>query len=221
MRWSSILLLALFAGVAVYYWSSNYVWRQKLTVEVETPEGTKTASSVSRVTARKSNFVPGFPGGRVSTGFRGEAVVLELLPGKYLFALVDDLTFMAAEVFAEELGRKNKPGLRPTFEEWAEKLSTMRGTRAIPEKHYPLLVTFTDINDPTTVKQVDPNDLEASFGPGVRLRRIKITITDEPVTEGRVEEVLGWLDNLEAYRTVPDNPFTSTLPREIGYLRGK
>lgn len=54
------------------------------------------------------------------------------------------------------------------------------------------MVTFTDITDPTTVNQVDPTNLAATFGPGVSLKRITLQITDEPVTEGKIESVLGW-----------------------------
>ena len=69
----------------------------------------------------------------------------------------------------------------------------------IPRSHYPLLVTFTDIIDPTTVKVVDPDNLAETFGPGASLKRITLEITDEPVTEGKIESVLGWWNNL----TVP------------------
>ena len=72
-------------------------------------------------------------------------------------------------------------------------LSTSRFKTEIPESQYPLLVTFTDLTDPTTVKAVDPENLAATFGPGVSLKRLTLEITDEPVTEGRIEQVLGWL----------------------------
>ncbi|MEO6202469.1 MAG: hypothetical protein ABIU05_13315 [Nitrospirales bacterium] len=93
--------------------------------------------------------------------------------------------------------------------------------RDLPRQNYPLLVTFTDINDPKTVQQVDPGNLAATFGPGVSLKRITLEITDEPVTEGKLESVLGWLDDLKKYRTDPNNPFTNTLSKKIGYLRSK
>ena len=59
------------------------------------------------------------------------------------------------------------------------------------DKNKPLLVTFSDINDPSSVKKVDPYDLESHFGAGVKLKRITLEITDESVSEGRVEKVLG------------------------------
>lgn len=63
----------------------------------------------------------------------------------------------------------------------------------MPREHYPLLVTFEDINHPASVRRVNPGDLSATFGPGYRLNTITLSITDEPVTEEKVETVLGWL----------------------------
>ncbi|MEP3196791.1 MAG: hypothetical protein ABJO57_02900, partial [Lentilitoribacter sp.] len=48
---------------------------------------------------------------------------------------------------------------------------------------------------PTSVKEVDPANLAATFGPGYSLQSITLEITDDPVTEGEVEKVLGWLND--------------------------
>ncbi|WP_066268991.1 hypothetical protein [Blastomonas sp. CCH3-A3] len=58
----------------------------------------------------------------------------------------------------------------------------------------PMLVRFRDINDPTTVERVDPDALAASFGEGVKLRRVTVQLTDDPVTKG-IEKRLKWLDS--------------------------
>lgn len=78
----------------------------------------------------------------------------------------------------------------------------------IPRSHYPLLVTFTDTADPTTVREVDPDNLGTTFGSGVSLKRITLEITDEPVTEGKIESVLGWLDDPNVLK----NPGWRNLP---------
>ena len=41
--------------------------------------------------------------------------------------------------------------------------------------------------------RVDPADLAATFGAGFALREITLEVTDDAVTEGVVEGVLGWL----------------------------
>jgi hypothetical protein len=52
-----------------------------------------------------------------------------------------------------------------------------------------MLVTFKDINDPRSVVQVRPDDLEAAFGPGVRLGRVTIEATRHAVTTG-IEKIV-------------------------------
>ena len=42
------------------------------------------------------------------------------------------------------------------------------------------------------VRAWDPDNLAGTFGPGVLLKRITLEITDEPVTKGKIERVLGW-----------------------------
>jgi len=61
-----------------------------------------------------------------------------------------------------------------------------------PIESMPLLVRFRDPNDPKTVERVDPNDLAASFGAGVKLTRATVEITDDPLTTG-IEKRLPWL----------------------------
>ena len=59
---------------------------------------------------------------------------------------------------------------------------------------YPMLVTFGDLDDPTSVERVDPDDLAATFGEGVSLKRITVQVTDDPVTSG-IGQRLGWLES--------------------------
>ena len=80
------------------------------------------------------------------------------------------------------------PGAAPV--EVAPQLEALREARAVPRRQYPMLVTFADVADPTTVARLDPDNLAASFGPGVALRGMTLEITDDPVTKGVVEGVL-------------------------------
>ncbi|MCP4081491.1 MAG: hypothetical protein GY743_14690, partial [Planctomycetaceae bacterium] len=79
--------------------------------------------------------------------------------------------------------------------DWLPMVKKLRGKPAaiLKTDNYPLLVTFTDINDPASVKRVDRYDLEKHFGAGVKLKAVTLEITGEPVTKGAVEKVLGWL----------------------------
>ncbi|MEX2492944.1 MAG: hypothetical protein WD425_14410, partial [Nitrospirales bacterium] len=104
-----------------------------------------------------------------------------------LFALLTYDAYLTGKVFHDLVG-----GMVTQPEEWVSEIDDVQEIRELAPEDYPLLVTFTDITDPTTVKQVDPDNLAATFGPGVSLKRITLEITDESVTEGKVEQVLGW-----------------------------
>ncbi|MEP6058755.1 MAG: hypothetical protein ABJ152_12225, partial [Nitratireductor sp.] len=186
----------------------NWEWRQKLVIEVETPSGIVSGGSLVAVEAGTSpKWAPGAGAGGLGARVRGEASFAEVAPGRFLFALLgggDWEREVALTLFFPEPA--------PSPFERAERLETMRETRVLPRNRYPLLVTFTDIADPTTVRRVDPDDLAATFGPGVALKRITLEITDEKVTEGRVKAVLGWLETIG--NTMLDGRSDSTIEAE-------
>lgn len=160
----------------------RYEWNQKLTVTVETPEGEKSASSVTKIVALFGQL-PG-SGNEVEYDYSGEAVTLEVAPGRYLFALLGGSEERFYRALGYNYGDRGKK---------LDGISKMQGElRVLEPNNYPLLVTFANIADPASVQQVDAANLAASFGPGVKLKSITLEITDEPVTTGRVESVLGW-----------------------------
>lgn len=178
----------------------SWEWRQKLVLEVETPDGIVSGGSVVAVQAGTTpKWLPGEGAGGMGSTTEGEASFVEIAPGRYLFALLGNERELALTTFF--------PASAPNTFERAEHLETLRATKELPRERYPLLVTFTDISDPTTVRRVDPDNLAAAFGPGVTLKRLTLTITDEPVTEGEVEKVLGWLAQVGRERpTLIPNP---------------
>jgi hypothetical protein len=187
----------------------SWTWHQKITVSVITPDGIVTSSSVVKAgIGEKGGWWAPPEATGATTSLTGEAVVLELAPNRYLFGLLTNMPRAYHVFFPHE------PPL-----EVAGKLESLRDRRELTPDQYPVFVTFSDVNDPTSVKSVDPADLAAVFGPGYKLNSVTLSITDEPVTEGELEKVLGWINNLDDFRTSSDNPFTNTLPEEIGYLR--
>jgi hypothetical protein len=130
-------------------------------------------------------FVPAEAVG-VSFSLRGEAVVVELPNDRYLFALLQGVPsaswLLYPKMRAEEAGKLIERADGSNFRQVQ-----------LSRDQYPLLVTFDDINDPTSVKRVDPDYLAAAFGSGYRLNSITLSLTDEPVTEGAAEAVVQWL----------------------------
>jgi hypothetical protein len=52
----------------------------------------------------------------------------------------------------------------------------------VPERALPLLIRFRNIDDPWSAEKIDPKNLSAFFGDGVSLVRVRLRLTDEPVT---------------------------------------
>lgn len=186
------LLLSILASVLMLGGcSESYSWHQKLTITVETPAGEVSASSVSAVSWRKHWIQTDGMGW--SYDLTGEAVVVEVTPGRFLFALLKGAgttEYMGSVAAASIAGREGRVIDGALFAEVQGKRGRAAGVITVPEVQYPMLVTFGDIADPASVKLVDPADLAASFGPGVRLKSVTLEVTDEAVTEGVVVEVL-------------------------------
>ena len=177
-----------FVAFRVVFGGQTVNWHQRLTVTVETSAGEVSGSSVTAVTLR--DYTTGIfvlPDARRLQGeVSGEAVVVEVAPGRYLFVLLGGAGHWAYAAF--DFGpEKNYVAAMRQFKAQREETPL-----PLPEKAYPLMVTFDDINDPKSVRRVDPDDLAASFGPGVSLKAVTLAVTEEPVTEGRVEAFSFW-----------------------------
>jgi hypothetical protein len=193
-----LVVSAIGAVVVALVWAvvnkDRYSWRQKLTVTVETPVGEVSASSVSAVSWRKHWIQTDGMGW--NWDLTGEAVVVEVTPGRFLFALLKGAgttEYMGSVAAASIAGREGRVIDAALFSEVQGRRGRAAGVIALPEVQYPMLVTFDDIADPASVNLVDPEDLAANFGPGVRLKAVTLEVTDEAVTEGVVAQNLPWL----------------------------
>jgi hypothetical protein len=50
---------------------------------------------------------------------------------------------------------------------------------------------------------VNPTDLGAAFGPGVRLKAVTLEIIDTPVTHGRLRGLMEWLGKFPEPHLIP------------------
>ena len=176
----------------------SFGWRQKLSLVVETPAGEVTGYSVSAVNVRMGpNLFMDSPS--IGVEFVGEAAFVEVAPGRYLFALVSNGPGWASDSFAPVSVERSFTGRMRMIEQ-----SRGDPPNGIPSDRWPMLVTFDDITKPETVREVNPEDLAAVFGEGVRLKAVTLEITWEDVTEGRLQGVLGWM---------PDYPEAPIIPK--------
>lgn len=170
-------------------------YRYRLTVEVDTPDGIRSGSSVIQVASHVSSEYSLAPGD-VTTQVTGEAVAVDLPGGKTLFALLSKPNSAdGANAYAfDALISKPWVGSKEYVAE-VNALVKRRDIGALPLKDWPMLVTFSNINNPTSIIRIDAANLGARFGPGVKIRRITAQITEEAVTTG-IEKRLKWLPRI-------------------------
>jgi hypothetical protein len=172
--------------------------KYRLTVEVETPEGTKSASGVMAVTPDRGYSRHGH------TQTSGDALYVDLGGGKNLVALLahvdktldlDGINYVALRAYGAAGGQ------RVSFNE----MSRMKGIVPVTGELIPVLATFSDPGDPGTMRLVPSANLEAVLGSGVRLHAVTAEVVPngfwpidfggvlgEPVTRG-IEAKLPWL----------------------------
>ncbi len=196
-RYRHWLLAALIATLIGYVlWERAFPaqsLRYRLTVEVETPEGIKAGSSVIEV-----RYSQGMALGDVS-GFQsriwGEAVYVDLgQRGNLVVTLTGSNggrrtarspTELPLILFELDTNRMNSWGTPPA-----------QGTRDVPPEMLPTLVTVRDPADPMSVELVRPDQFEAAYGPGVRVAKATIVITDEEITD-TIDRRLSWLAGID------------------------
>lgn len=181
--------------------------KYRLTVEVETSEGRKSASSVLAIHPDRSYTRRG------QTRTLGDAVFVDLGQGRNLVALLahldnnklvlDDMNYVALRAYGAATGK------RVPFDE----MSRQTGTVPVKGELIPLLVTFADPAQPATARLVAPDKAEAVLGAGSRIQAISAEIVPngywpldfggalgEPVTRG-IEARLPWLKDEGAAAT--------------------
>ena len=177
-----------------------YEWNQKLTVVIETPDGPLSASTVTKVikTDQDAFWMPIEARGVTST-LQGEAITLEVTDERYLFVLIEDMDQLAIRSFTQFTYSSGG------FGRWARTIANHRGTTDVPAEHYPMMVTFDDIDDPTSVRLVTPDTFEAIFGTGLDFAGMTLSITEEQPTNGVVVNVLDWLPKVSPDRLDGDS----------------
>lgn len=130
----------------------------ELTLVIDTPQGDVSGASVVEVRVAFDANPSRITGREVSNGLTGEATVVEVLPGRSLFALLDG----SEERFAAAAKDRLKGMTRG---EWLRLIPVQTEPVALTGDLIPMLVTFADISKPETVRLVDPADLSATLGP--------------------------------------------------------
>jgi len=165
--------------------------RYRVLVEVTTPAGPRTGSSVVESTIAPS-LRTGQSGG-VSYKVRGEAVAVDLGAGRTVFALLSGRDAPVPDYHGRLLHSALQHGARPNPpmprrfrpHEWREERETARTlkpTFELPVQAYPKFVRFLTPGDPKSVQVIDPSsgfNLDTGMA---RIARVVISVTDDPVS---------------------------------------
>ena len=173
-------------------------FRYKLTLSLNTPDGVKTGSVVNEVTESE---VYGFPQGK---GYpyhqRGQALFVDLGKGrKPLIALLREPCRPGEASYCSSRSHQQMDfGYYAGDGPFGIFLSHDNETHSDPERQFdaivrwrnqhahvdlgleelPELITFEDVNDPLSVRSVDPSRLEDAFGPGVSWNSRTVDVVD-------------------------------------------
>ena len=136
----------------------------------------------------------------------GEAVVVDLGSSGLLFAVLtgparfDDGHPLGVNPTDPEaiLSNFHSTGRQGTTYESLDDLARRRDVIDVPFSDLPELVRFGDIRNPGSMEQVNPDELAVKFGPGVKLVRATLAITDAPISSG-IETRLTWLNGLKKH----------------------
>lgn len=215
MRWLGILGVA---GIAIYvllhhlYPSATY--RYRLTIFAEASGKPVSGSGVVEVT--HENRIPWMANSSsiLASTTRGEAFfvdfgssgrMLVLLRGDHRCSLPDQLIPHSFDV---------KRGL--SDRDYLNRLKRVEGIQSLSRKCLPRFVRFRDQSDPTSVDEIDPDDLSSHFGQSARFTGATVEITRDKVTTG-IEAALPWIKSMnnKAIRQNGRNGAYRILPTDL------
>jgi len=173
-------------------------YRFRMTVEVETPQGLKSGSSVIEVRLTRGMAIGDSSG--VRSGVFGEAVIVDLPDGP-LFVLLKmpNAGPPLQDVVPDALLGRRSDGPDGVMSDTAKLGSTWFGeyraelprTRdngsQVSNNNWPMMVRFRNLNDPRSVEFVPPDV--------IGVKRILLETTKDNVTTG-IEQRLRWLPGL-------------------------
>lgn len=181
------MLLALVVGIVVVWQQKypTYTYRFRLTVEIDTPEGVKSGSSVYEVETH--TFPRWLALGNADSSVRiyGGATYIDLGDGKHVFSLIvtpfewlAPLVILGPDSYIAKLRKERGKIFHNKTSEAVE----------VPWPLVPPMITFKDIKSPETAELVfgtineEPIDKSSQvFGEGYALKRVTLQLThDEP-----------------------------------------
>lgn len=192
-------------------------YRYKMTVQISTPEGTREGSGVLEKRAHQRTSFPGPEHGGVFGYLVGEAVRVDLGSGRAAYALLAGEDASGGEYIVQNAIIRQKilgdiKYNKIPYHVLSSKISSKKYKISLEKEFYPLVVIFSDEKNPHTMENIKNNKNK------YYIKSITIESTKDDITY-KIENHIPWINHPEKYRKDKDNPFTSTLPRELAFIK--
>jgi hypothetical protein len=179
---AAVVVLGAVAYYAIFVWSFTNL---RITVDIDTPKGIRSGSSVIQTRVLQSGCWGPVEACGVRGEVHGEAVHVDLGNGRRVFAVLgwgpkgqDQRIFGLVEATPAVFARPEQQ--RPD------------GVKELPASYVPAFVTFENLLDPKTARVVQPAEFEQVFGAGIHLARIRIEVTNDWPSK-TIVTILPWL----------------------------
>lgn len=188
MKWfvtAAVIAALLFAASNLWHPYSN---RFRVTIEVDTPDGIKSGSSVWETEVFESGCWGPVEACGIRRTAKGDAIFIDLGRGRNLVGILGWGKLGRNESGIFDLTKAAlAPGSRVSWKDEPK----LKGRADLPLQNIPTLITFDDLANPATAKVVDPTNLVLTFGPGYSLHRVTLETTSASLNR-TIEAKLPW-----------------------------
>ncbi len=191
LRSLSLLIAASFTACS----GPSFSFRYRLTIEIDTPQGLKSGSSVLETTIQDDTKVAWYPpeARLARRRLKGEAVAIDLGRGRYLIAVLQTGHIEhgpgVADIAPKSFGSKTLDEIR----------GLSSSTRSSEVVDIPIFITFERTTKPESARIVSPDDFGKEFGLGHNLRSVRVSMTQDKITRS-ITRILPWIDDEASMR---------------------
>lgn len=163
--------------------------RYRLSLSMDVDGVIQTGSGVMEI---PYSFAPdifaSLPGSHFYGGMRGYAITVDLGARGPLFvvnalpSLADTATGKPLFPNAADLSQLPLVAFKISAASEIRNLQHSNKSTDISPQRLPMIVRFVDINNCSSIEEVNPVDLAATLGPGVSIKRVTLTITQDPIS---------------------------------------
>ena len=186
---------------AVLLWRNahpTYYWTQRETIKVEISGKVYTGSGIVECSVQiMPQILP--ESGTLKYSKRGEATVVELPDGRYLFGLITGACGLPFALFKDKYDSSAANQVLSGL----HVIPNLREVREVPLDNpnlHPMLVMFDDISDPSTIKQITVESVSEYVGAKEVIVNISVEMNPEYMYTGKIDILFIYINGLGIFR---------------------